>query len=844
MRTVNSIASGWLFCPDFRNEYTAATFSPKDWQKVCLPHTNREVPFNGFDEKEYQFVSTYTRNLVIPTTGKRFFLDFDGVMCACDIWINGTAVGAHKGGYTPFSIEITRFVSPGETIRLVVRVDSTERDDVPPFGHVVDYLCFGGIYRDVFLRTQDEVYINSVFARPEKVLESEKALNVDIDIAGPEKDVETYVNGRECNEQLSCTLLDGARIVNRVTKTLEPITSTGMIHGSLRLEKLCDLRLWDTENPTLYTLVVRIDAIIPSDEKKEEKEDESNARYCIDEYRVPVGFRTVKFTPEGFFLNGQKMKLYGLNRHQSWPYVGYAMPERAQRRDAEILKNEFGVNLVRTSHYPQSPYFLEACDEMGLLVLEELPGWQYIGDAAWKNQACIDLESMILRDRNHPAIILWGVRINESQDDHDFYMRTNELARALDPTRPHGGIRYVQKSELLEDVYTFNDFSYTGGKNCSEILLQPRTVTGLRHAVPYLVTEHTGHMFPTKRFDHEDRLREHALRHARILNATFGNPRISGAIGWCAFDYNTHKDFGSGDRICYHGVADGFRMPKYAAFVYASQTNPEKKPVLEPATLFAKGERNAAHILPIEIWTNCESVILCRGGKDLGEYFPDKKEFPYLPHPPIIITDFISDQLLKKGYSAMDLALLRKLIKKILEKGENALNPMDMIQAKLFMLRRHMPMDAMRTLIADSIFGWGRKDERFELAGYVGGKEVLRKTYGGDAYAVRLEVKADDTELHMPTVGAGWDTTRITVRALDQYGNLHPFTQEAITISVEGAGEIIGPSVLPLAGGCIAFWIRTVDSAEEATFIDPTPEITVRVISERFGENKVLIKLI
>lgn len=162
-------------------------------------------------------------------------------------------------------------------------------------------------------------------------------------------------------------------------------------------------------------------------------------------------------------MNGRKIKLLGLNRHQSYPYVGYAMPKRAQRRDADVLKEELGLNMVRTSHYPQSRHFLDRCDEIGLLVFEEIPGWQHIGGEAWKEQAVRDVEDMIIRDRNHPSIVIWGVRINESQDDHDLYTRTNELARKLDPTRATGGVRYIVGSELLEDVYTINDFVHDGG---------------------------------------------------------------------------------------------------------------------------------------------------------------------------------------------------------------------------------------------------------------------------------------------------------------------------------------------------------------------------------------------
>ncbi|MCA9886640.1 MAG: glycoside hydrolase family 2 protein, partial [Anaerolineae bacterium] len=178
-----------------------------------------------------------------------------------------------------------------------------------------------------------------------------------------------------------------------------------------------------------------------------------------DERSIRTGFRQAEFRDDGFYLNGELFQLRGLNRHQMWPYIGGAAPARLQRKDAETIRYELGCNIVRTSHYPQSPYFLQRCDEIGLLVFEEIPGWQHIGDADWQDLVLRDVRAMIERDWNHPSIIMWGVRINESWDNSELYTRTNALARFLDPTRPTGGVRFFLGSEFLEDVYTYNDFS-------------------------------------------------------------------------------------------------------------------------------------------------------------------------------------------------------------------------------------------------------------------------------------------------------------------------------------------------------------------------------------------------
>jgi len=194
-------------------------------------------------------------------------------------------------------------------------------------------------------------------------------------------------------------------------------------------------------------------------------------------------------------------------------------------------------------------------------MFEEIPGWQYIGDTAWQHLVLRDVKAMIERDRNRPSIILWGVRINESPDHTGLYQRTNALAHELDPTRQTGGVRDFLESEFLEDVFTYNDFS--------------NSVLNPIHQ-PYLITEFGGHMFPTKSWDHEERRIQHAQLHAKVQNLQIGCDKVAGAIGWCAFDYNTHREFGSGDRICHHGVMDIFRLPKWAAYLYGSQLPPNR----------------------------------------------------------------------------------------------------------------------------------------------------------------------------------------------------------------------------------------------------------------------------
>lgn len=735
MRHIIPLNYGWKYSKAFSESYLNETVDEREFEVVDLPHTNKELAYNYFDESEFQFVSCYRKHFEVPLEykGRRIFVDFDGVMCYAEVYINGTYAGNHKGGYTPFSIDITDKVRFGEDNVIAVKVDSTERPDIPPFGNVVDYLTYGGIYREVNLRVVNPVYIDNAFFAPTNVLEAKKRVHSRVWLCNPER--------RKGEITVGVLLTDGDTVLADSRQVVE-LNGDGRVLVELTLENIEGVELWDLDNPKLYTCQAYLLDIIEASGC--ETCDRGPEVLVLDEFSARIGFREARVKPDGFYLNGNRIKLRGLNRHQSYPYVGYAMPKRVQRRDADILKNELGLNVVRTSHYPQSRHFLDRCDEIGLLVFEELPGWQHIGDSEWKKVACQNLKEMIERDWNHPCIFLWGVRINESRDDHDFYTETNRIARELDPTRQTGGVRWFEKSEFLEDVYTMNDFVHSGGE---AVLRTPSKVTGLLEPVPYLVTEFNGHMYPTKRFDQEERLVEHAMRHVRVQNAAAMDPGIAGAIGWCAFDYNTHHEFGSGDRICYHGVMDMFRIPKFAAHAYSSQIDPKRKVVLEPATLWARGERSIGGVIPLVIFTNCDFVELVLDGIAAGRFYPAKDDFPGLPHPPVII---------KKS--------------------------------------------------PEQFGAWGFRWPDGEVVGYIGGKPVAKKRFSGRPVAVKLEASVDDDVL---TPGETYDATRIVFKVVDQVGNVTPFINEFIKLDITGPGRIIGPSEVALIGGCIGVYVRT-----------------------------------
>ncbi len=620
MRTSIPWNRDWLYAAGERPGTERPSASERGFERVCLPHANACLPANYFSDRDTQFVCWYRKRFALPShlSGQRVFVDFGSAMMAARVFINGHRVVEHRGGYVPFSAELTPHVRFGlrkENV-LAVRVDARLDPGIPPCGHVMDYLTFGGLYREATLRAVPPTHLASVFARAADVLKPLKRLAIDVELADGKRP--------EPDALVEVALLDprGRPIAAGASPVAD--SGAGPRAATVSLEGLRGIRLWDLERPALYGLRTRL----------------SVRGRVTDETLARIGFREAVFTKEGpFRLNGKAIKLIGLNRHQTYPYIGAAAPARLQRRDADILKRELGCHIVRTSHYPQSPHFLDRCDEIGLLVFEEIPGWGHIGDARWQDLACRDVEAMIRRDRNHPSIVLWGVRINESGDSHDFYARTNELARELDPTRQTGGARFLTNSEMLEDVYTFNDFHH-GMRQSTKILGEPGVT-------PYLITEYIGANLDARHTDSGKHLARHAMAHAEVQNAVHGHPKIAGGIGWCAFDYAS-QDWITVDGIQPWGVSDIFRCPKFAAYFYESQISPRVRPVLRVASRWRVGDQanfdpnsrvmSGGHDAGLVVFTNCRAVDVYVGGEKRGTFAPARALFPYLPHPPVICT--------------------------------------------------------------------------------------------------------------------------------------------------------------------------------------------------------------
>ena len=469
-----------------------------------------------------------------------------------------------------------------------------------------------------------------------------------------------------------------------------------------------------------------------------------------------------------------------------------------QVEDARILKEELSCNAVRTSHYPQSQAFIDACDELGLLVFTEIPGWQHIGDEAWKDVACKNVEEMVLQYRNHPSIVLWGVRINESQDDDLFYTKTNAIAHKLDPSRPTSGVRYLLKSSLLEDVYAYNDFSHCG--NNPGARRKKDVTTDMNKAL--LISEANGHMFPTKAFDPWIKRQEHALRHAKVMNAALGSGEHAGVFQWCMFDYATHKDFGSGDRICYHGVMDAFRNPKLAAYVYAIQG--EKDTVLEVSTLMDIGDYAASNVPAFYAFSNADSVKLYKNDDFVKEYKDSR--FKALKHGPLKIDDLIGELLKEnEGYDEQKAKEVHDCLQKLRKYGFEKLPIVYKLKLANVMKKYGVSEKELNNLYGKYVGNWGGSATVWRLDAIKDGKVVKSKKLCPDA-DLHMEVKNSSSVLKE---GDSYDMAAVRIRILDGNDNIAPYDQLPISYTTEGVIELVGPGVSVAEGGMTGTYVRT-----------------------------------
>ncbi len=469
-RHVARLDAGWRFLRDDPVGAEVPRFDDAAWQVATLPHTARIEALvtgpHGSPEAQWQGICWYRRGLRLNAAdaGAQIQLRFDGAMNLADVWLDGERVGGHMGGYLPFVIDLSGRVRVGRDHLLAVRLDNRDNPITGPKPlEQLDFNMYHGLYRPVYLMRKGPLHITDP-------LHAERTASGGIFVAYPHVSrdaavvrVQTHDRnaGRESRRFRVKLTLRGreGRAVASVTSpdtTLAPGEDRAVVE-ELRLTAP---RLWSPRAPQLYTLDCEI----------------VTAAGTVDAEKVRIGIRRIAITPDGFRINGERMFLRGTNRHQEYPYIGYALSDGAQYRDAYKIKRA-GFDYVRLSHYAHAPAFMDACDELGLVVMNCIPGWQYFNpDPAFAEVQIKNCRDLIRRDRNHPCVILWEVSLNESAMPPEFVARTHAVAHEEYPgdqcftagwthgydvfigARQHGGCRDARGAPCL--VSEYGDWEY------------------------------------------------------------------------------------------------------------------------------------------------------------------------------------------------------------------------------------------------------------------------------------------------------------------------------------------------------------------------------------------------
>jgi beta-galactosidase len=604
----------WRFGGVFVNGSQEPGYSDKRYARITVPHTVTPLSWGDWTPDSWEQVWIYRKRFSgAKLTGGRVFVNFDGVMTNATVYLNGVEMAEHQGGFLPWSVELTDELVADENVLAVV-VDGRWLA-VPPMKdpggpHDIDYLMPAGIYRDVTVSLVPDAFISDVFAKPTDVLSSRPSLEVQVTVDG--------ARALRRRQRLTVELLDGSRIVAK--RSAEVTIRKGTTGTTLTIKSIDGLTLWSPSMPKLYTVRTTLSGkAIPSHTLK-----------------VTTGFREATFEVDGFYLNGERLQIFGLNHHQLFPYTGMAAPQRLQARDAELIKNELNCNMVRCSHYPQSPHFLDACDQLGLMVWEEPPGWGFMGDPHFQELVLQNVQDLVVRDRNRPSVIVWGTRLNETASDYEqLYAEARALANRFDGSRQTTGAMDVQSTAgWSEDVFAYDDYHTSDG---SAILEPPLS------GIPYLISEAVGSLDGPPLFrwvDSSQTLQTQAIMHAQVHDIARSNAAYTGLLAWCSVDY---ASLSGGDRtwqnLKWGGVLDTFRVPKPGASFYRSQVDPAVTPVILPAFYWDFGPYSPA-TGPGEnamIATNCDLIQIYLNGQFVASATPEASSYGSLAYPPVFV---------------------------------------------------------------------------------------------------------------------------------------------------------------------------------------------------------------
>ena len=637
---------GWEFIKDPAGHISPELFQKTDvkntiWQKVSLPHTANIEPVDS-PGKQWQGIAWYRKFFNVPKQfdGKSVTLQFDGAMQVAKIYMNGELVQTHLGGYLPFAVKLDGKVKFGETNCILLELDNRDNPVVPPGKPLatLDFNYYSGLYRNATIKIKDKLHISNVISANRvagggllvsysDVSSQSAKINVRVELENE--------NNSEKPASLQINLKDAAGnsiLSESVAGQIVPASGSVQFIKQLLLQ---NPKLWSPDSPNLYYLNVKV----------------LSNNQPVDSLSETIGIRTFTFSAKnGFVLNGQNLKLRGTNRHQEYPYIGNALSDNAQYRDAFKIK-QAGFNFVRSSHYPQSPAYLAACDELWILVMDAIPGWQFVGGEEFQNNSISDVRQMVRRDRNHPCIILWEASLNESGMPKHYMERAHQAVHeelpfadvytagwiddvydVFIPARQHAKLPYYwnkfskDKPLLVGEYGDWEYYAQNAGFN--------QTAYG-----DLQKEERNSRQF---RGDGEKRLAQQALNFQEAHNDNLNGPAI-GDANWLMFDYKR----GYAPDIESSGIMDIFRLPKFAFFFYTSQAE-KTAPMIYIANFW-----NDPKFKDVKVYSNCEEVELSLNGKVITRQKPDQdRNSTHLKHPPFTfpIPEFIAGKLEATGY--------------------------------------------------------------------------------------------------------------------------------------------------------------------------------------------------
>ncbi|SDS23768.1 beta-galactosidase [Paenibacillaceae bacterium GAS479] len=618
-RQVFSFNPGWRFRKGDAVGAQNESFDDSDWEAAALPHGLEILGENASGMRNYQGVAWYRKRFNLPESmkDKRVVVYFEAVMGIADVWINGQSVAQHLGGYLPFAADITELVRQDGNNIIAVRADNSNDPLYPP-GKPQEYLDFtylGGIYRDVYLIETESLHVThdllsgtvaggGVFVAVQDAEEDRAELAVRTEVIN-----EGTANRRFTLRTILESMEGSVLLVKEESAELQPGESK-QFEQQLSVK---NAHLWHPDDPYLHFI------------RTEVLEDVK----IVDSFRTRFGIRLFEMRgDDGFFVNKEYIgyKLSGVNRHQDYAYVGNALPNSGQWRDAVLLR-EGGSNVVRAAHYPLDPAFMDACDELGLLVTVATPGWQFYNheNPIFEQRVIEDTRAMVRRDRNRPAVLLWETALNETEDQPISMLK--ELHRVVHEEFPFPGA--FSCADVDGAKLAGFDFYYHGSMEDEKCSLTREYGDG--GEVDNFGSQNA--MTRVKREWGEQAMLNQAHVRAYDLKYIYDTPpKRIGATLWCGIDHQRgyHPD------PFYGGLLDVYRLPRYSFYLFKSQYAPDYKlnGINTGPMVYIAHEISQVSGSDVTVFTNCEEVRLTWLGEVIDTLKPEQDTD--VPHPPIV----------------------------------------------------------------------------------------------------------------------------------------------------------------------------------------------------------------